>query len=340
AQTEKTTFTSDQGFKITYTKTWGSLANKSTGIRAVDQLTALTMSPNVINVVTVASGKADEITGTTLQTYTDYILNSAKQSSGYSLLSYESTTIGGQPASKIVYTATVPQRIGSSTQNAQITHTAKEALKEMGSLTKNELIMLITFILMLVLWIFGAYINIDSTTAALIGLIILLSSGVLKLEEAISEKGAWETLLWFGTLLMLSDYLTKFGVTTWIEGNIKHALVGFNPMLAITLVIISYFYVHYFFASVTAHMTVMYTTYLLILVHFKVPGFLAAIGLAILSNLSGGLTHFGISSAPIYFGSHYLTTKEWWKVGGLISTFNLIIWIIAGAIWWKILGWW
>ncbi|MGZ8892869.1 MAG: PsbP-related protein, partial [Halobacteriota archaeon] len=66
------------------------------------------------------SGKADEITGTTLQTYTDYILNAAKQSSGYSLLSYESTTIGGQPANKIVYTATVPQRIGTTTQNAQI----------------------------------------------------------------------------------------------------------------------------------------------------------------------------------------------------------------------------
>jgi di/tricarboxylate transporter len=61
--------------------------------------------------------------------------------------------------------------------------------------------------------------------------------------------------------------------------------------------------------------------------------------LAYLSNLSGGLTHYGVSSAPIYYETKSVTTAQWWKIGLITAIANLIIWTIFGGIWWKYLGW-
>lgn len=224
-------------------------------------------------------------------------------------------------------------------RNEKIVANAKQALMEIGNLTFQEIVMLITSSIMIVLWIAGPMINIDATTTALMGFLVLLTAGVITWNDAINEKSAWETLIWFSTLLMLSDNLTKFGVTSWIESSIKLSLGDHSGILAILLIVGFFFYIHYFFASLTAHITVMYATFALILTHLKVPPFIAAIGLGVLSNLSGSLTHYGISSAPIYFGSGYFSTKEWWKIGFVVSSCGLLIWLVIGTSWWCLLGW-
>jgi DASS family divalent anion:Na+ symporter len=222
----------------------------------------------------------------------------------------------------------------------EITESARIALKEMGSLSRNEIIMLFTFLSMLILWIFGSVLGIDATTAALLGFLVLIMTNVLKWSEVLGEKGAWETLIWFAILLMLSDNLTKFGISAWVEDKLRFHIGDLKGLSVVAILGVIYFYVHYLFASITAHVTVMYTTFLLVLITVGVPPLAAGLGLAILSNLSGGLTHYGINSGPIYFGSGYFTTKEWLKVGFVVATANFIIWLTTGGIWWKMLGWW
>ena len=31
---------------------------------------------------------------------------------------------------------------------------------------------------------------------------------------------------------------------------------------------------------------------------------------------------------------------DWWKHGLLISVLNIVIWLVVGGLWWKILGLW
>jgi DASS family divalent anion:Na+ symporter len=52
------------------------------------------------------------------------------------------------------------------------------------------------------------------------------------------------------------------------------------------------------------------------------------------------LTHYGTGTAPIIFGSGYATLGEWWKTGFILSVANLLIWIVAGGLWWRFLGYW
>jgi DASS family divalent anion:Na+ symporter len=200
--------------------------------------------------------------------------------------------------------------------------------------------MLIVLALMLFLWIFGSFIKLDATSAALIGFCILIISGVINWESILEEKAAWETFIWFSTLLMLSDYLAKMGIDLWLKNNITAVIAPFSAGTAILLLGLFYFYCHYFFASITGRITVMYSIFLLILIELGAPPLISALGLAILSNLSAGLTHYGINTAPIYFKAGYFTASQWFKAGIIISTTNLLLWVIFGSVWWKVLGWW
>jgi DASS family divalent anion:Na+ symporter len=70
------------------------------------------------------------------------------------------------------------------------------------------------------------------------------------------------------------------------------------------------------------------------------PAGLTVLLLAYFSNLNAGLTHYGTTPAPIYFGTGYVKQTNWWTIGWLASIVNISIWSVIGLIWWKILGWW
>jgi DASS family divalent anion:Na+ symporter len=217
---------------------------------------------------------------------------------------------------------------------------ARQNLKALGAITANELIMLITFVTLIGFWILGGSIGISATTTALIGFCILLLFNIIKIDDVTGDKSAWHTFSWFATLVMLSAFLAKFGVMSWIGKEINTLLIGQNPIVAIVLLVLAYFYVHYFFASITTHITVLLPTFLLVLINLGIPPKMAALGLGFLSILSGGITHYGISSAPIYYGEGYVSTKTWWYVGGVISIINLVIWSTIGIVWWKVINLW
>ncbi len=219
---------------------------------------------------------------------------------------------------------------------------AKKALAEMGPLSKNEIMMLLTFITLLFLWIAGDSIGLDATTSALIGVTALLLTGVLTWDDAISERNAWDTMVWFALLLTMSGALGKMGVMQWIGEELQGILgvISHTQPVVICAIICIYFFVHYFFASVTAHITVFYAIFVGLLVSLgQMQVAPAALVLAYASSLSGGLTHYGNSVAPIFYGSKYLTTMEWWRVGFIVSIFNLLIWGGVGYLWWSLLGW-
>ena len=75
---------------------------------------------------------------------------------------------------------------------------------------------------------------------------------------------------------------------------------------AFGIVVLLYFYSHYFFASGAAHIGAMYTAFLAVATACGTPPMLAAIALGQLSNLMGCLTTYGIGSAPPYFGAGYV----------------------------------
>lgn len=215
---------------------------------------------------------------------------------------------------------------------------AKKKLKELGSVTRNEYFMVFTFFLLLLLWIFGTTINMEASVAALIGLSLLLIANVLTWEDVKSEKGAWDTMVWFSALVMMAEGLSKLGFIAWFSEIIKNQVSGMPWIWAFPLIILIYYYSHYLFASATAHVAAMYTAFLAVSIALGIPGKLAALMLGFCGSIFGVLTHYGHGPAPVLFGTGYVDLKDWWKMGFIFSIILLVIWMGSGALWWKVLG--
>ncbi|MEG2632932.1 MAG: DASS family sodium-coupled anion symporter, partial [Comamonas sp.] len=97
---------------------------------------------------------------------------------------------------------------------------ARAEMQKMGPLSGKEKVMMATFGLMLLLWanvpamLFGAAFTLDPTVVACVGLFILIITGTIDWDDVLSENSAWDTLIWFGALVMLAEQLNKLGVIT------------------------------------------------------------------------------------------------------------------------------
>jgi DASS family divalent anion:Na+ symporter len=217
---------------------------------------------------------------------------------------------------------------------------ARERLAQMGPLARGEAIMLGTFALLLLLWIFGRQLNVHATVAALAGLTVLLLTRVLTWEDLLAEKGAWDTFVWLSTLVMMASYLAKLGLVGWFSGVMGGQFSGMGWIPAFLLLSLVYFYSHYFFAGNTAHISSMYAAFLGVALAVGTPPLLAALVLAFFSNLFSSMTHYGTGPAPVLFAAGYVRLVHWWKLGAVVSVVNIVIWLVAGGIWWKALRIW
>jgi DASS family divalent anion:Na+ symporter len=217
---------------------------------------------------------------------------------------------------------------------------AQRKLAEMGKLSFNELVMLATFGILLVLWVFGDQLSINATVAALAGLSILLVTGVLDWEDILNETSGWNTFIWLTILLNISEYLTKFGMMIWFGGKMQGIVAGYTWPLAFITLLMVYYYSHYFFASLTAHITSLYSAMAVVAIACGAPAQLVAYMFAFFSCLCASFTHYGTGAAPVYYGTNYIPFANWWKIGGILGFSHIIIWGVIGSAWLKALGMW
>jgi DASS family divalent anion:Na+ symporter len=208
----------------------------------------------------------------------------------------------------------------------------------MGPISAHEIIMALIFIGLLVLWIFGDQLGIGATLAAALGVSLLFITGVLTWQDALNEKSAWDTMIWIGLLIMLASKLNEYGMVTWFGKEFGAHLAGFHRLAVYMLVAAIYVYIHYFFASATAHISALFPLSMALMVAAGVPPFVAAIALGVLSNINGCLTQYGIGSGPVMFGAGYVSQGQWWKAGFLMSLVYMAVWLVVGPLWWKALG--
>ena len=223
---------------------------------------------------------------------------------------------------------------------------ALKELDKLGPMKPSEYVTLGVLALMLLMWagvpalLLGPAYDLNATTTALIGLSLLILTGVLEWEDILKAKSAWDTLVWFAALVMMATFLGKLGLIAWFSQSIQTGITGLGLgwMGATAVLVLIYFYAHYFFASTTAHITAMFGAFFAAGVALGAPPMLLALLLAFSSSLMMSLTHYGTGTAPIIFGSGYTTLNEWWGAGVVLSVVNLVVLVVVGGVWWKLLG--
>eukprot|EP00897_Mesotaenium_endlicherianum_P008240 jgi/Mesen1/7444/ME000389S06784 len=182
--------------------------------------------------------------------------------------------------------------------------------------------------------------GVASVVAAMLGLSVLLVTGVLTWDDCLVEKSAWDTLAWFAVLVGMSGQLNALGLVKWMADGVARSLIGPStpwPVSFLTLQL-AYFLSHYLFASQTGHVGALYSAFLAMNLAASVPGLMAALALAYNTNLFGALTHYSSGQAAVYFGAGYVDLPDVFRLGAITAAVNIAIWLLTGAAWWKVLG--
>ena len=217
---------------------------------------------------------------------------------------------------------------------------ANAELRKLGPTSAQEKYLLIIMAGTLVLWSTAQFHSIDATRVALCAVIAMLLGKVLDWNDVIRESGAWDTMIWMGSLITLAGQLNATGFIPWFSQMVAGAFTGIDWVTTMALLLVVYMYTQYFFASATAHAVAMYGIFIGVGLAAGAPPLLMALSLAFVANNCFGLTHYSCGYGPIYFGAGFFSLGTLWSLGFYVSVINLIIWVGLGSVWWKILGLW
>ena len=210
---------------------------------------------------------------------------------------------------------------------------AKEVLKKMGPVHKNEWITGAVFVSMVVLWALSGILPIDKTAVAFAGLGILMVAHIFTMTDMRIQGEALSTLIWFATLYTLSAYLDKFGFMKYVGTLIASGVEGLSwPVVYVTLVT-AYVFIHYLFVSQTAQMLALYGIFLEVGVQAGVPAYLLAMMLLFATNFNAAITPQGSSANVIFVGSEYMTSAEIYRNGLLMTLLNFAVYVGIGSFW-------
>ena len=215
---------------------------------------------------------------------------------------------------------------------------ARRELARRGPLTRDERWLVVVMAGVMIGWVTNPWHGVPNTFVALSGLCALLLTRVISWDDLLDEKRAWDALIWFAPLVMMSDVMAENGSIRVLSGHLFGLMTGWSWPAVMVAVVLSYCYIHYGFASMTAHVTALYPAFLAAALAGGVPPMMAALALAYFSNLNAAMTHYGTGSAPVFFGAGYVAQGEWWRMGFLVSLVQVAIWLGIGTFWWKLIG--
>jgi len=217
---------------------------------------------------------------------------------------------------------------------------AARELELMGPMKFGEKILTFVFIAVCGLWATSSQTKIDITVTALLGALFLIVTGVLSWEDVKNERIGWDIFVWYGGMIRLSQALNEAGVTKAFAQGVGQMLGGLSWMGVLLIALVIYFYAHYAFASITAHLLSMFPPFLAVLLAKGAPIGMVVFAFACFANFSAGLTNYGTTPTPLFFAQGYVGLKQWWRIGFVVSLFNLAIWMTVGFGWWKVIRIW
>lgn len=211
---------------------------------------------------------------------------------------------------------------------------AKKELRTCGKMTASEIRMTLISILALVLWVGASILDVSPTTTGLLVIVLMIGCKIITWDDFLSNKAAWNVLVWFATLIPMAGGLKNVGFLDWL-GKMTSALLNtLDPSIAAFTLVIMFVVLRYFFASATAYVTA--TLGLFTALAYNIPGvsgteilfmLLLPIGLvAVMTPYAGG-------HSPIWYATGFSKGVEYWRLGFIFTVIYLFIFIVISKPW-------
>lgn len=212
-------------------------------------------------------------------------------------------------------------------------HAAREALRTMGPLSRDEWITAMVFGLMILAWILAGTLNLSLTAVAIAGLGILLATQVLTLDDIYLQGSTLATFLWLAVLFTLSGQLNEMGFMGYVGERLASMLGGVSWPVAYVVLLLLYIAMHYMFVSQSAQVLALLGVFLDVGIQTGVPVHLMGFALLFASSYFSTLTPQGGSQNVIFVASNYLTQGELYRLGLLTTLFCMLLFLLIGTPW-------
>jgi DASS family divalent anion:Na+ symporter len=210
---------------------------------------------------------------------------------------------------------------------------AKKALAALGPPGRQEWIVLVVFVGMVILWGAAATIGLDSTAIAFLGLGVLLATGVITLDDIGRQGDVLATFIWFAVLFTLSSQLNELGFMGFLGRRLASALSGLASPTAGLVLVAGYILLHYLFVSQTAHLLALFGVFLDVGVKLGVSPAVLAFQLLFATNYFSLITPQGSSANLLFAGSGYLSQGDLYKLGAITTAVSFSVYAVVGTAW-------
>ncbi|MDR3177721.1 MAG: anion permease [Campylobacteraceae bacterium] len=258
--------------------------------------------------------------------------------SGVAVVDWGGWLIAFLPVSIILFIATpllayivYPPEIKGSNQ---VVDWAAAEIEKIGKISLKEIYMISISICALVLWIGSDSFGVNATTTAIMVIIAMIACKIISWGDFLSNKPAWNVLVWFGTLVTMAAGLKNVGFLDFVVKITGGYLAGFSPMSAMIGLVLIFYFIHYFFASGTAHVTALLGVF--IVMASSIPGVdasLATLLMVLPMGIMGVLTPYGTGHSPVWFASGYIKTADFWRLGCIFGVFYILVYLLVGVPW-------
>ncbi|WP_417093382.1 SLC13 family permease [Intestinimonas timonensis] len=218
-----------------------------------------------------------------------------------------------------------------------------EQLAKMGPWTRDEKLVCILTVLMVLTWVFKAQLgNIPEYASCLVVLSILWFAGCLD-ANTFRTGVSWENLIFIGSCISLGSILPYVGITDWIVSVIgPYTSIAFsNPFLMIVILTVLLFIIRFLLLSEGSYMSVMCALLYPLALEAGVNPWIVAM---ILNNMVGSFFLPYQSSAFLSgyyaFGEEAFDVRET-RVYGIAYLILSTVALCIGAVVWQMMGiWW
>ncbi|HEX7282951.1 MAG TPA: DASS family sodium-coupled anion symporter [Vicinamibacterales bacterium] len=211
-------------------------------------------------------------------------------------------------------------------------------LRAMGPTSRRELILFVLVGSALALWI-GATDYIDPALTAVLTVLLMVMSGVVSWDDVIGQKQAWNVLIWFGTLVTLAGGLAETGFVGWLAKATAPTFTGMTLAVAVVAIVGTFYVLHYFFASITAHTATLLPVFLGIAITITaISPTRWSLLLGYSLGLTGVLTFYASGQSVIYYASGYISRRDFWVLGLVMGVMFIGVYLLLITPWLEFLG--
>jgi divalent anion:Na+ symporter, DASS family len=162
---------------------------------------------------------------------------------------------------------------------------------------------------------------------------VLLMTNVLTLDDLAEQGETLTTFLWLAVLFALSGQLNELGFMGYVGQRLAVGMGGLPWPATYVALVVLYVAIHYMFVSQSSQVLALLGVFLDVGIRGGVPAPMMAFALLFASSYFSVITPQGGSQNVIFVASGYLTQRELYRLGFLVTLFFLAVFLTLGTAW-------